>query len=96
MSIVLPFTSGNILDASVNKLVNACIEELILTQKVELYKSKRGDYISRSFSIRASFIEKLYDLKKKYRISIYMLVNIAIKNSIEDFENETGNIILKN
>lgn len=33
-----------------------------------------------SILIRRSFLEGLYQLKKKYRIPIYLLVNIAIRN----------------
>ena len=82
----LEYLSKNELDASINKLLNASIEQLLKNENIELFKSKRGNYITRSFSIRASFLEKMYDLKKKYRISMYMLVNLAVKNSIEEYE----------
>ncbi len=38
--------------------------------------------------IGCSFLQ-LYILKKKYRISIYMLVNIAIKNALDEWEKTT-------
>lgn len=84
----LEYLSKNVFDASVNKLVNASIEQLIISENVELFKSKRGNYVTRSFSIRASFMEKLYEMKKTYRISMYMLINIAVKNMIDDYEKE--------
>ena len=76
--------SKNVYDASINKLVNAAIEELLKTENIIIYEPKRNLYVSRSFLIRESFLEGLYYLKKKYRISIYLLVNIAIKNSVDE------------
>ncbi|MCI9063868.1 MAG: hypothetical protein HFJ17_04630 [Clostridia bacterium] len=86
----LNYLSKNVYDASINKLVNASIEELIDSENIKFYKSTRNSYISRSFLIRESFLEKLYILKKKYRISIYLLVNIAIKNAIDEWEETTN------
>lgn len=82
----LIFLSDNVYDASINKLVNAAIEELIRTEDIKFYKPVRNSYVSRSFLIRESFLDELYNLKKKYRISIYLLVNIAVKNALEDWE----------
>ena len=76
--------SKDIYDASISKLVNASIEELIRTEEVKIYKRTNKSYVSRSFLIRKSFLEGLYELRKKYRIPIYLLVNIAVKNSIEE------------
>ena len=84
----LAFLSENVYDASINKLVNACIEDLIQNEDIKIYKPKSEFYVSRSFLIRESFLEHLYSLKKKYRISIYLLVNIAIKNTIDKLEKE--------
>ncbi len=83
----LSYLSNNIYDASINQLVNACIERLLQTKEVKLYEPKRGFYVARSFMIRESFWEQLYELKTKYRISMCLLVNIAIKNAIDEFEN---------
>lgn len=76
----LEHLSKNVYDASINKLVNSAIEELLKTEKIQLYNMKNKNYVSRSFLIRQSFLEGLYELKDKYRISINLLVNIAIKN----------------
>ena len=79
--------SNEVYDASISKLVNAAIENLIKTENIQVYERKRISYVSRSFLIRRSFLEGLYQLKKKYRIPIYLLVNIAIRNVlIEDRE----------
>ncbi len=72
--------SKDVYDASINKLVNSAIEELLKTEKIHLYNMKNKNYVSRSFLIRQSFLEGLYELKDKYKISINLLVNISIKN----------------
>ena len=45
--------------------------------------------------IRESLIDGLYVLKKKYRVSICLLVNVAIRNALleEKMENENGGAI---
>ena len=40
--------------------------------------------ISRSFLIRESFLEGLYELKDNYTLSINLLVNIAVRNAIHE------------
>lgn len=76
----LEHLSQKVYDASISKLVNAAIEDLIKTENIQLYERKNTLYVSRSFLIRNSFWEGLYELKKKYGISIRLLVNIAIRN----------------
>lgn len=72
-------------DASISKLVNAAIEEIIKTENIKLYDRKNTLYVTRSFLIRSSFWEGLYNLREKYGVSIRVLVNIAIRNVlIED------------
>lgn len=80
----LEFLSKNVYDASISKLVNAAIENLIVTEDIQLYERKNNSYVSRSFLIRDSFFEGLYELKRKYRIPIYLLVNIAIRNGLKE------------
>lgn len=72
--------SNDVYDASISKLVNAAIENLIKTENIQIYERKKTSYVSRSFLIRGSFLEGLYNLKRKYRVPIYLLVNIAIRN----------------
>ncbi len=78
----LEHLSQEIYDASINKLVNSAIEELLKTEKIKLYNMKNKNYISRTFLIRQSFAEGLYELKEKYKISVNLLVNIAIRNAL--------------
>ena len=89
----LEFLSKEIYDASISKLVNAAIEDLLETEDIQIYKRKNNSYVSRSFLIRDSLLEGLYELKKKYRVPIYLLVNIAIRNELEE-ENEENKITL--
>ncbi len=72
--------SQEVYDASISKLVNASIEEIIRTENIQLYERKNILYVTRSFLIRSSFWEGLNKLKKKYGISIRLLVNISIRN----------------
>ena len=72
--------SNEVYDASISKLVNASIENLIKTENIQIYERKKTSYVSRSFLIIYSFLEGLYNLKRKYRVPIYLLVNIAIRN----------------
>ena len=72
--------SNDVYDASISKLVNAAIENLIKSENIQIYERKKTSYVSRSFLIRGSFLEGLYNLKRKYRVPIYLLVNIAIRN----------------
>lgn len=82
----LEFLSNERYDASISKLVNISIEELIETEEIQIYKRKNNSYISRSFLLRESLLNGLYELKSKYRIPIYLLVNIAIRNVLIEEE----------
>lgn len=82
----LEFLSNERYDASISKLVNISIEELLETEDIQIYKRKNNSYISRSFLLRESLLNGLYELKSKYRIPIYLLVNIAIRNVLIEEE----------
>ena len=56
--------------------------EILSQEVIKLYERKNKSYISRSFLIRETLLEGLYNLKGKYRISICLLVNIAIRNAL--------------
>lgn len=86
--------SKYVYDASISKLVNASIEQLLQTKNIQIYKKECTNQVSRSFLIRESFLEGLYDLKRKYSISVNLLVNIAIRNAIIDVkEDDDKNIV---
>lgn len=72
-------------DTSVNKLVNAAIEQLIKTENIQLYKKDKNTFSTkRSLVVKESLAIELEDLKKKFDIPIYKLVNMAINNAINE------------
>ena len=74
---------------SKNQLINACIDELIKSENIKIYKIQRGRTTEqRSLLIRKSLFEGLEELRDKYNLSIYKLLNIAINNAIEEYEKE--------
>ena len=74
--------SEKVYDASINKLVNVAIEDILKNENIKLYEKKNTLYVARSFLIREQFWEGLCDLKKKYGISIRLLVNISVRNGL--------------
>ena len=78
--------SNSTYDASISKLVNAAIEDLITTKNVALYKKENTNQVSRSFLIREDFLNGLYELKEN---SINSLVNIAIRNAVTEEKMES-------
>ena len=70
-------------DTSINKLVNIAILELINTENVKIYERPSNEIVeAHNFDIRETSYLKLDELKNKYGISIYRLVNIAIYNAL--------------
>ncbi len=69
---------------STNQLINGCIEELLRTKKINVYVRPKGEISEqRSLLIREELFEGLEQMRDKYHLSIYKLVNIAIKNALE-------------
>lgn len=72
------------LDASINKIVDACVDALILQDKVIIYQKERNEInVARSIIIRESMYKKLEEMRQRYGISISKLINIAIRNGLE-------------
>lgn len=70
-------------DASINKLLNTCIEHFLKTKKIDLYKRPKKEVtVYRSFIIRRSLYDGLAQLREDYKISFNRLVNIAIYNAL--------------
>ena len=79
--------SENELDASVNKIIDACVAELKLGEKVIIYKKEKNEInVARSIIIRESMYKKLEDMREKYGISISKLINIAIRSGLEEYD----------
>ena len=81
--------SENTYQTSTNQLINACIEELIKTKNIKVYEKERGELtIQHSLLIRESLFNELENMREKYNLSIYKLVNISIKNALDEIENK--------
>ncbi len=78
--------SENELDVSINKLIDACVENFKLENDTVIYYKKPENElsISRSIRLRESMWNKLEKFKKDYDISIYKLINMSIKYTLED------------
>ena len=78
--------SSKEIDASVNKIIDACIDEFEIGEKVIIYKKEKGEInVARSIIIRESMYKKLEDMREKYGISISKLINIAIREGLEKY-----------
>ena len=76
---------STIYDASVSDLINASIEHLIDTEDIAVYKKSSYQIsVTHTILILESNIKGLDYLKGKYGVSIYKLVNIAIKNALKE------------
>lgn len=74
---------SKVYEASINKLINASIIEMLETNNVNLYDRAVGELSeSHNFNIREGEYKELEKLKDKYHLSINRLVNIAIYNAI--------------
>lgn len=79
--------ADSVYQTSTNQLINACIEELIRTKDVKFYCKESGELsIQHSLLIRETLFNELEKMRDEYNISIYKLVNIAIKNALEEIE----------
>ncbi|MCI8482147.1 MAG: hypothetical protein HFJ27_03560 [Clostridia bacterium] len=77
----------NCYHTSTNQLINGCIEELIKTKQINIYAKPEGELsIKHSLLIRETLFNELEKMRDSYNISIYKLVNIAIKNALEETE----------
>ena len=75
------------LDASVNKIIDACVDDLKLENEVVIHRKEKDEInVARSIIIRDSSYKKLEDLREKYGISISKIINIAIKLGLEKYD----------
>ncbi len=79
--------SKNVYQTSTNQLINASIEELLRSKDIKIYEKEKGELsIQHSLLIRESLFDGLEEMREKYNLSIYKLVNIAIKNAIDELK----------
>ena len=70
-------------DASINKLVNIAIIEMIKTNNIQIYQRPQNEISeSHNFAIRESSYKEMEKLRDKYGLSIHKLINIAIYNAL--------------
>ena len=85
---ILKEISSKELDASINKIIDVCVDSLELGDKVVIYKKEKDEInVARSIIIRESTYKKLEDMREKYGISISKLINIAIRTGLEAYKN---------
>ena len=77
----LLYLSENELDASVSKIINACIYEF--ADKNEITMKEINNLSKHSVIFRKTAVDKLVELKLKFNIPQYVILNLAIKNEIE-------------
>lgn len=82
----LEYLSKEKYEASISKIINLAVEELVKTERVKIYKRKNNSYVVRSVLLRKSVFDGLYELKNKFRVPIYLLVNIAVRNVLIEEE----------
>lgn len=76
-----------VFDASLTDLTNVCIEQLIQSEDIVLFERPENELpVIHTFLIRESNLKGLENLKEKYGVSIYKLVNIAIKNVLDEYD----------
>lgn len=73
--------SKEVYDAPISKLVNACIEEFLEKEDIELYDKCGCLYVKRNFLIKTNLWNGLCELKDKYDLSMRFLINAAIRNA---------------
>ncbi len=77
----LVILSENELDASVSKIINACIYGFADKKEIRMQEIK--NLSKHSVIFRKSSIKILMDLKSKFNIPQYIILNLAIKEGIE-------------
>ena len=81
----LEYLSQEVYDASINKLVNVCLENLFITKELNLYSKPRNEKtVARSIILRKSLYDNLIKYRNKYNLSYNKILNIAIRNALID------------
>ena len=77
--------SENKLDASVSKIINACIYDFSNKERITMHEIT--DLSKHSVIFRTSALKKLSEMKSKFNIPQYIILNLAIKEGIEKINN---------
>ena len=72
---------------SITELVNISIRHMVETENVYLYKKDDMEItVIHTIGMKESNIRGLDYLKEKYGVSIYRLINIAIRNALKELD----------
>lgn len=85
---LMKFTNKNF-DATFSEVVNICIEEYVEENKPSFYEKPKLESVTyRSIMIRKKNLENLQSMHKKTGISVTRLLNGAVKEFLEKYENK--------
>jgi len=72
---------------TITELINVSIKHMVETENVYLYKKDDMEItVTHTIGMKESNIRGLDYLKEKYGVSIYRLVNIAIRNALKELD----------
>ena len=85
---LMRFTKKNY-DATFSEVINVCIEEYIYENKPYFYEKPENETVTyRSIMIRKENLSNLQKLHKKTGISVTRLLNCAVKEFLEKYDNK--------
>ena len=85
---LMKFTQKNF-DATFSQIVNICIEEYIERNKPSFYEKPQLETVTyRSIMIRKENLKNLQQMYKKTGISVTRLLNCAIKEFLNKYDNK--------
>ena len=85
---LMRFTKKNY-DATFSEVMNVCIEEYVYENKPSFYEKPENETVTyRSIMIRKENLDNLQKLHKKTGISVTRLLNCAVKEFLEKYDNK--------
>lgn len=85
---LMRFTKKNY-DATFSEVINVCIEEYVYENKPYFYEKPENETVTyRSIMIRKENLSNLQKLHKKTGISVTRLLNCAVKEFLEKYDNK--------
>ena len=85
---LMRFTKKNY-DATFSEVMNVCIEEYVYENKPYFYEKPENETVTyRSIMIRKENLDNLQKLHKKTGISVTRLLNCAVKEFLEKYDNK--------
>ncbi|MEG1887275.1 MAG: hypothetical protein RR177_04035 [Oscillospiraceae bacterium] len=83
----LSFLASKVYNASVSTVVNICIAEFAEKENIKIYPKEKGAlYVRHTVNIRKSLNDELERLREKYAIAYYKLIEIALRNVIDEMD----------